>query len=138
MMQITFTQKNSQLWVMHLVGKLDGSNYQDMLTEAKKLHDLGCRDVILDLSHLTYISSAGIAALHRVSILFRGHKMDTQHGETWLSSRAIAHELNSSVQKHVKFFSSTENVRHSLEIVGFNTLFETYTDMDQAVASFQQ
>ena len=30
MMQITFTQKNSQLWVMHLVGKLDGSNYQDI------------------------------------------------------------------------------------------------------------
>ena len=136
-MQITLTQKNPRLWVMHLVGKLDGSNDRDILAEAQTLHEQGCRDLILDLSHLTYISSAGISALHRIAILFRTHHSDSENGETWLSSRAVAHELHSNIQQHVKFFSSTESVRHSLEIVGFNTLFETFTDMDQAVASFQ-
>ena len=122
---------------MHLVGKLDGSNYRDMLAEAQNLYERGCRKLILDLSQLTYISSAGISALHRMAIIFRGKNMESQVGEAWLSSRAIAHELKSNAQKHVKFFSSTENVRHSLEIVGFNNLFETYTDMDQALDSFQ-
>ena len=136
-MHITLSQKKPYLWVMHLNGKLDGSNYRDLLSEAQKLYEHDCRDLILDLSHLTYISSAGIAALHRVAIIFHGQKLGPQGDEGWASYRAIANELNTKAQTHVKLFSSTENVRHSLEIVGFNSLFETYTDMDQAVASFQ-
>ncbi|HEY3313372.1 MAG TPA: STAS domain-containing protein [Anaerolineales bacterium] len=136
-MEITLTQNQGSVPVLHLQGKLDGSNYQTLITEAQKIYDGGARDVILDLSQLTFISSAGISALHRVALLFRGQKLEAQEEEGWGSYHAIANDRDGSAQKHVKLLSPLDNVQHSLEIVGFNTFFEIYTNLDKAVASFQ-
>ena len=40
-------------------------------------------------------------------------------------------------QKHVKLLSPQPDVAHILEIIGFKALFEIFTDMDTALASFQ-
>ena len=136
-MEITITQEKPYLHVMHLNGKLDGSNYKTLIDAARKLYDAGSRDVILDLSQLSYISSAGISALHRVALLFRGQKQEAEEEEGWASYRAIANEVNGNAQRHVKLFGPVEGVKQSLAMVGFNNLFETYTDMNLAIASFQ-
>ena len=136
-MEITITHEKPYIQIMHLNGKLDGSNYKQLVEAARELYDAGCRDLILDLNQLSYISSAGISALHRVALLFRGQLMEAEEEEGWASYRAIANELNSNAQKHVKLFGLVENVQRSLEMVGFTSLFETYTDMNLAIASFQ-
>jgi anti-anti-sigma regulatory factor len=136
-MEITITQDQGSVQIMHLQGKLDGSNYQSLIEAARKLFDAGARNVILDLSQLTYISSAGISALHRVALLFRGQNKAAQEEEGWASYHAIANDRGEGVQKHVKLLSPPENIHHSLEIVGFDTFFEIYNNLDTAVASFQ-
>ena len=79
------------------------------------------------------MSSAGISAIHRVALLFRGEKL-AEANEGWASYHAISRD--SGQQKHVKLCNPTEKVRHSLELVGFSVLFEIHTDLEQAVASF--
>jgi anti-anti-sigma regulatory factor len=39
-------------------------------------------------------------------------------------------------QEHFKLFNPQPEVNHILDMVGFNTIFEIFTDLDQAVNSF--
>lgn len=134
-MEMTTTEKPGAVAILHLKGALDGSNYRDLINEAQKLYDGGVRDLVLDLSELTFMSSAGISGVYRTALIFRGGKQ-TEMEEGWASYHAISREKESGMQKHVKLLNPTERVQHALEIVGFTTLFEIHTDAELAIASF--
>src|SRR5512134_3305820 len=58
--------------VMRLEGQLDGQNFQEVIGKAREVYDSGTRNILLDLDALTYISSAGLVALHTIALMFRG------------------------------------------------------------------
>jgi len=121
--------------VIKLDGELDGQNYQDLITKARELYQGGARDFLFDLSDLTYVSSAGLVALHTVALLARGEALpDAEAG--WSTIRSVGSASASGVQKHVKFFKPRDEVKSVLDMVGFSSAFETYTDLDAAVNSF--
>jgi anti-anti-sigma factor len=136
-MNISTTQKQGRepVSVMHLDGKLDSNSFQRLIDEAKKLYAEGARHLILDMTKLAYISSAGIVALHSISKLFRGEAMpDTSAG--WNAIRSVEKDRTVSAQQQVKLFNLPAEVRNVLDVVGFSAAFETFSDLDQAVASF--
>lgn len=121
--------------VIKLDGELDGQNYQDLIAKAREVYEGGVRNFLIDLSELTYISSAGLVALHTVALLARGEALpDTEAG--WSAIRSVGGAGNSGVQKHVKFFKPRDEVLSVLSMVGFSAAFEIYTDFDEAVNSF--
>jgi len=134
-MELITTTSSATVVTLRVIGKLDGSNYQELLDEAQKLYNAGWRKLVLDLSALTFISSAGISALHRVALFFRGEKQAAEQ-EGWASYRALGRDRGSGAQKNVRLFNPTEKVLQTLEMAGFTELFEIYTDLEQAVASF--
>jgi anti-anti-sigma regulatory factor len=134
-MDLTLTENSETLVTLHIKGKLDGSNYETLIDEAQKLYDSGRRNLLLDMSELTFISSAGISALHRAALIFRGEKR-AGHEEGWASYRAIDRDRGSGKQEHIKLFGLSERVQQTLETVGFTELFEIFTDLDAAIASF--
>ena len=138
-MEITLTKTKGALpvTVLHLDGKLDGASFELLVKEAEKAYTAGERDLLLDLSALTYISSAGLAGLHRVALLFRGEQHPGQD-EGWAAYRAIARDRGKGFQEHVKLVSPDGKVRQVLDMTGFDVLFEIFTDLSQALASFQQ
>ena len=102
-MDISISQKqgNVPVTVMKLDGQLDGQNYQDLITKAQELYKAGARDFLLDLSDLTYISSAGLVALHSVALLTRGEELpDTSQG--WSTLRSMGKTSAAGVQTHLK------------------------------------
>lgn len=122
--------------VIHLDGKLDSNSFQKLIDEAKKAYDGGARDLVLDMSKLTYISSAGIVSLHSISKLFRGEVMpDPEKG--WTAIRSAERERVSGVQEHVRLCGVPPEVRSVLDVVGFSSFFEMFPDVAQAVASLQ-
>jgi len=137
---ITKTEKTSPVTILHLDGILDGANYECLIDEAQKLHTAGVRDLILDLSKLTFISSAGLGALHHVALCFRGENHPGQDESwaayRWSAYRSMDRDHNRKPQEHVKLFSPTKQVREVLDLIGFSSLFEIFTDLPQAVASF--
>lgn len=132
---VSQAQGNVPVTVLKLDGQLDGQNYQDLITKAQELHTSGTRDLLLDLSDLTYISSAGLVALHSIALMLRGEEIpDTQAG--WSAYRSMGRSSEAGVQKHIKLLNPREEVKSVLEMVGFDRVFEMHTDLDQAVKSF--
>lgn len=121
--------------VFRVEGQLDGQNYQSLIDTAREAYDGGARDFLLDLGGLTYISSAGLVALHTVALLARGEPLpDTEAG--WSAIHSVANADRSAVQKHVKLLNPREEIQSVLDMVGFSAAFEIHTDFNAAVQSF--
>ncbi len=129
------TPGNVPITVLKLDGQLDGQNYQDLIAKAQELYNSGSRDFLLDLSDLTYISSAGLVALHSVALLTRGEELPDFEGG-WSAYRSMGRSSEAGVQKHVKLVNPRSEVMGVLDMVGFGNVFEVFTNLDDAVNSF--
>ena len=132
---VSQAQGNVPVTVIKLDGQLDGQNYQELIGKAQELYKAGAHDFLLDLSELTYISSAGLVALHSMALLTRGEELpDTEGG--WSAYRSMGRSSEAGMQKHVKLLNPRSEVMGVLDMVGFSNVFEIYTDLDEAIKSF--
>lgn len=132
---VSQAQGNVPVTVLKLDGQLDGQNYQELIAKAQDLYNAGGRDFLLDLSNLTYISSAGLVALHSVALLARGEELpDTEGG--WSAYRSMGRSAEAGMQKHVKLLNPRSEIMNVLDMVGFGNVFEIFTNLDEAVNSF--
>jgi anti-anti-sigma regulatory factor len=136
-MDITILKKQGRVLVTILVltGILDGSNYRLLIDEAQKNYLEGMRDLLIDLSKLTFMGSSGLAAIHKTALLFRDQP-PAEEESGWASFHAIDRDREGGVQKHVKLLSPQPKVSNILYIASFDSLFEIHTDLKAAVASF--
>ncbi|MFZ5904596.1 MAG: STAS domain-containing protein [Chloroflexota bacterium] len=119
--------------VLHINGKLDSNSFQSLIAEAQKVYDAGARHLVLDMTNMSYISSAGLAALHSISLIFQGKDApDLNAG--WQVFKGI--DFNREKQSQVKLAGMWPEVQSVLDVVGFTLLFETYPNVDAALASF--
>jgi anti-anti-sigma factor len=116
-------------------GQLDGQTYQELIGKAKELFAAGARNVLLDLSELTYISSAGLVALHTIALLLRGEAIPESE-DGWASMRAVKKTTDEKLQEHMKLLNPRAQVLSVLEMVGFDRAFEIFSNLDEAVKSF--
>jgi ABC-type transporter Mla MlaB component len=134
-MSVSQAQGNVPVTVIKLDGQLDGQNYQELIAKSQELYKTGAHDFLLDLSDLTYISSAGLVALHSMALLARGEELpDTEGG--WSAYRSMGRSSEAGMQKHVKLLNPRSEVMGVLDMVGFSNVFEIYTDFDEALKSF--
>lgn len=134
-MSVSQAQGNVPVAIIKLDGQLDGQNYQELIAKAQELYKAGSQDFLLDLSELTYISSAGLVALHSMALLTRGEQLpDTEGG--WSAYRSMGRSSEAGLQKHVKLLNPRSEVMGVLDMVGFSNVFEIYTDQNEAVKSF--
>ena len=89
---------------------------------------------MLDLTDLTFISSAGLASLHIIIKMFRDEKVASE--DVWDTFKKIDRERESSLQKRIKLLNPSPEVDNVLDILGFKEFFEIYTDLGEAVGSF--
>jgi anti-anti-sigma factor len=136
-MNITVSQQQGRepVAVIHLDGKLDSNSFQKLIDDAKKIYDGGSRHLILDMTKLTYISSAGIVSLHSIAKLFRGEALPNAEAG-WNTIRSLEKERSGGIHANVKLLNVPPEVHSVLDVVGLATFFEMYTDLQQAVASF--
>lgn len=132
---ISQAQGNVPVTVIKLDGQLDGQNFQELISKAQELHSAGARDFLLDLSDLTYISSAGLVALHSVALLARGEEVPDMEGG-WSAYRSMGRTSEAGIQKHVKLLNPRSEIMGVLDMVGFSSVFEIYTDREEAINSF--
>ena len=136
-MNISISQEQGRVpvTVIHLDGKLDSNSFQNLINEAKVVFDGGARHLLLDMTKLTYISSAGIVALHSIAKLFRGESLPNADAG-WNTIRSLEKERVGGAQQRVKFLNVPPEVKSVLDVVGLASSFEMHTDLAQAVASF--
>jgi len=121
--------------VVKLEGQLDGQTYQGLITKGRESYEAGWRDFLVDMSDLTYISSAGLVALHSLALLLQGEELpDTESG--WSAYRSMGRSKEAGIQQHMKLLNPRAEVQSVLDMVGFSAVFEVFTDLDEAVKSF--
>ena len=121
--------------VLGVQGDLDASNYQDLIATAAEVYGAGMKDILLDLTNTSFVSSSGLVAIHSIAILARGELLP-ELDAGWGALRAIRQGLGTGVQEHVKLLSPQPNVVRTLEKTGMVEFFESHTDLDTAIASF--
>ena len=136
-MQISVSKQMGrvEVTVLGLNGQLDGQSYQELISQARELHSAGARDILLDLGDLTYISSAGLVAMHTVALLLRGEAVpDSEDG--WASMKSVKKSTEGNLEAHLKLLNPRPEVRSVLEMVGFDRAFEIYSNLEEALNSF--
>ena len=133
------TTKNEQarvpVTIMMLDGQLDGSNYQNVIKSVKEVYASGARHLLMDLSNLSHISSAGIVAIHNSILIMRGGEpLDPEMG--WSTIRSIGDDVDRTTEKNLKILNPQPTVDRSLELTGFKSFLEIYTDEEEALDSF--
>ena len=135
-MNVTITQEqgNVPVTILHIHGKLDGSNYKTVIAQAQELYENGVQKMLIDLSEVEYMSSAGMVALLSIAKLLKGHNLEGEEG--WSLLHSAERERQSGPQKLVKLLKPQPRIAQALDIAGFNQVFEIHQDLKQAVASF--
>ena len=121
--------------IMQLDGDLDASNYAEVIQKAQELYAGEARHLVIDLSKVSYMSSAGLMAIHTVALIFGGNKMEAK-GSGRPAFRAIDLQRDQLARQHVKLLNPQPQVEQVLGVVGLKQFFEIFTDLQGAVNSF--
>jgi len=122
--------------VIALDGELDGSTYERVIDSVRKVYESGGRRLLLDLTNLQFISSAGLVAMHSSMRMMRGEAPpDPEHG--WEALRAIQSEVeDGTVQANLRLCGTQDAVQKVLDRTGLGPLLPSYPDRATALAAF--
>jgi anti-anti-sigma regulatory factor len=136
-MQISFSKQEGRVpvTVMKLAGNLDASNYADVIAKAQNAYDEGSRSLLIDMSEVPYVSSAGLMSLHSVALIFAGFSLKSKESGR-PAFRSINAENAKTVREHLKLLSPQPDVDQVLDMVGLKQFLDFYTDLETAVQSF--
>lgn len=119
--------------VIHVDGNIDSGTYEKFQTQANELMKSGARHILVDLSRVKFVSSAGLRALHDIFNQLRALDPDSH-----MSDEEVRKGINDGTYKspHLKLLNLSPEARVAFETAGFDMFIETFTDMKAAVASF--
>lgn len=93
-------------------GRVDSNTAPELDDALKASINRGCHNIVLEMSGVDYLSSAGLRAL--------------------VSARRACNGKNGDV----RLATPSERVQEVLELAGLDSIFETYDDVVNAVGSF--
>jgi anti-anti-sigma regulatory factor len=121
--------------ILTLNGELDASNYLDVIDRVRQLYNGGARQLVIDLSDLSFLSSSGLVSLHSAALVMRGEEPPSPD-LGWSAFHAIASDVEQGFETCCKLVNPKGRVRKTLEMTGFNTFLEIFDDTDSAIRSF--
>jgi anti-anti-sigma factor len=128
-------QGNAPVTILAIQGDLDGNNYKDFIELAKSAQQEGTKNILIDMSELIFMSSAGLVSLLNVAKMMRGEASpDPENG--WDALHDIDRDRDSGIQEHVKLLNPSHKVLKILDISGMKQYFEIFTERESAIASF--
>ena len=113
--------------ILHLSGHLHGNTESELLDRARQAKEDGSNYLLLDLSGVEVLTSAGLRAIHNIFNLFTPQSDQTvikQHGEEPYKS------------PYFKLVCPNPNVYYVLNIAGFLQNILIYNNMEEAISSF--
>ncbi|MGD8632599.1 MAG: STAS domain-containing protein [Anaerolineales bacterium] len=106
------TQEHKRVVVVTVEGRIDSATAGEFEDALNEFTQQGKNNIVLDLSDVDFISSAGLRVL------------------------VTARKAVKGAGGEVVFANSSEQVLETLEIAGLDVLFQQYPDRETAVGSF--
>jgi anti-anti-sigma factor len=117
--------------IFRVTGDIDSATYQTLQNQVEDKIQSGTRNVVMDLTEVGYLSSAGIRLL---SHMF--NELRTTAPED--SDEAIKQGVRAGTFKspHLKLVSPTPRVAEVIKMSGLDMMIESYPSVPEAVAAF--
>lgn len=108
----------------------DFSEGEPVLQAVRQAVEAGSRHILLDLSDVPFISSAGLRAIHLSYELVRDEAAE--------DARAVRQGIAAGTYKspYLKLLSPTKNGMKALSVGGFDMFLEVYPNEADAIRSF--
>jgi anti-anti-sigma factor len=128
-LEITASQVEGKVpvTILHLNGHLHGNTESQLLDQVRQAQANGSKYLLLDLSGVEVLTSAGLRAIHNIFNLFTPQSdvhVIRQHGEEPYKS------------PYFKLVCPNPDVYYVLNIAGFLQNLLIYNNMEEAVNSF--
>ena len=123
--------------VLALDGELDASNFERLIVEVSGLYDRGTRNLLVDLSGLTFLASSGLVALHSIVRILHGERPDDLESG-WDVLHHLGHDAatGDEMQREVQLAAPPPAVARVLQRTGMDRLFVIHEGRDAAIAAF--
>ena len=119
--------------IMHVDGNIDSSTHERFKARADGLIQAGARHILVDLSHASFVSSAGLRALHGIFNTLRALQPDSNVTDDQVRKGIAAGTYKSP---HLKLLNPSKETQTAFKLSGFDMFIETYSDRQAALASF--
>lgn len=127
---VTIHQGKEPIAIMQLKGDINASNFVQISDKAQELYMNPARNLIIDLSEVPSISTTGLAAIHKIALLYSGVPQQAEENV----NPDFTHSSNA--RKHVKLLNPQPVVDQTLDGAGLKLFFKVFKDLDSAIASF--
>ena len=124
---VTQSQGDVPVTVMHLQGHLHGETEGLLLERARQSVQDGSKHILLDLSGVDVLTSAGLRAIHNIFNLL------TPQGDVEVIRQ---HRDEPYKSPYFKLLCPNPQIYYVLNIAGFLQNIPIYNDMEEAVESF--
>lgn len=128
---VSYHQGSEPIAIMQLKGDINASNFIAISDKAQELYMNPARYLVMDLSDVPSISSTGLAAIHKIALLYSGVPQQAEEG----ANPDFTHSNNA--RKFVKLLNPQPDVDKTLETAGLKLFFKVYKDLESALASFK-
>lgn len=124
-MEITTSQMQGRVpvTVLQVSGTVDSSTFQDFTNAMRSAIDDGAKYLLIDISGVPFMSSAGIRSLNEIALLLRKKFPQEKVGWTPKSTR-------------LKILKPSARVEDVLKISGVDSTLEIFDELEKAIASF--
>ena len=112
-------QGNVPVTVLKVEGDIDASTHNILQEKGSEVIAAGASNILLDLSGVHYMGSAGFRAIHAVT-----NMLDNSES------------VGISKSKHLKLYNPSDEVSRVIKTLGFDSFLEIFRDRDEAVNSF--
>ncbi|MBV6396053.1 MAG: hypothetical protein HFACDABA_01641 [Anaerolineales bacterium] len=125
---LTVSRPSAAVTVLHLQGRVDSASENLVREQATRLHSEGARHLLLDLTQVDYISSAGLRAIHVLYKLFT----PAEEIKAW--------KPDGDVYKspYFKLLCPSPQIYGVLNLAGFLHNIPFFTNLNDALESFGQ
>lgn len=126
---VSYEQSRVPVTVFHIKGDL--ASDEQIQTRAQEAFEAGTRHLLLDLTHVSYISSRGLRALHSIYMLLRTDSPDESQEAVRAGIRAGTY-----MSPHLKLLNPSKDVTKVLSLAGYDMFLEIHHNLKEAIASF--
>ena len=117
--------------VMTVSGAIDSVTYEEFQAKADELIAAGVLYLLVDFANISFISSAGLRALHNIFNKLRALHKDVDDDE--LRKKMSLGEYKSP---YLKVCNLSSQIMEVFELSGFETYIEIHENLGKAVGSF--
>ena len=117
--------------ILHALDRINMGNAGQLEQAARTAYQKGQRNLVIDLTAVPSITSAGLRAILVIYKLL-GSERANMTGSAAGSGSAI----QPAKSAHLKILNASPEVLNVLHIAGFDSYLEFYTDQEEVIASY--